>query len=131
VADCARPSCELPMGEHRIADWIDHNGAPSVDLPFEEVPGGPVRPFTAADGQVPVADHLTAGSIRTDLSGVPVAGVLFDLGLGQPGGRPERVWRGVYLGTGDSLRRAGRLLNDACAHAAQLAQPPRSDRRGR
>lgn len=118
-----------PIGDHTMREWSEHLDAPPhTDLPFEEVPDGPVMMRTA-DGQIPCADSVVARAIvfdgRQGAAIVRVPGLLLELQVGQPGDAPRTFYQCAIVGTPEIMRKLGKLLRDTANGAANAAERAR------
>lgn len=96
------------------------DGSRPWNLPYEEVPDGPLQRFAAAG----IADHLTAGAgVLVEVPEVGAVELTFQ--AGRTTGPPLDVAAVTYLGTADALRKAGKLLRDTFYAAARKAEAHR------
>lgn len=103
-------------------------GGQGWTLEYEDVPDGPVHRILGPDGML-VADTVTAASAELDIGVPSVAGVILTFGQGRPVGPPQQVSEVLFIGPAGILRDTGRLINDTCNGAANIAQRPRGQRR--
>lgn len=115
-----------PIGDHTMREWAAHLDAPPhTDLPFEEIPDGPVMMRTGEE-EIPCADSIVARAVvfdgRQGAAIVRMPALLLDLQVGQPGLAPRTFYRTAIVSTPDTMRKIGKLLRDTANGAANAAE---------
>lgn len=119
-------SCRRRVGEHTMDEYDACLRVVTTDLPYEEVPGGPI-PLYVDGNPFTWADHLTARSVVLSGEGrglgrVVLPGVVFTFTFGNAKGLPIPVTEVAYVGSPEGLRKLGRVLRDTCNGAANAAE---------
>lgn len=114
------------IGDHTMREWAAHLDAdPHTDLPFEEIPDGPVM-FNTPDGGVPLADSIVAraGMLdgNTGQAVVQIPLIVLDFQLGRPGAAPSTFYTVGLVAPPDTMRKIGKLLRDTAYGAASAAE---------
>lgn len=114
--------CGRASGDHTLREWAVCLGATANDLPYEEVPGGPVNIPLDTPGRV-MADNVVARSAVIDASTGPVQVLvpvlLLTFGQNAPGEPPRDVAEvALVAGDADGMRRFGKLFRDTANGAA-------------
>lgn len=123
---CGLDDCGKVVGDHTMREWAEHVDRLDHDLPYEEIPGGPIHLSDTDGSPLPVADNVTArASVMTAKSGpldvfVPV--LILEFAIGHPVNGPQPVGRIGVLGPPDVMRRIGKLLRDSANGAANAAE---------
>jgi hypothetical protein len=114
--------CGRISGDHSLREWAACLGATAMDLPYEEVPGGPVDVPLEATGRV-MADNVVARSAVVEQASGPVKVripvLVLTFGVNFPGEPPRTVAEvALIAGDGDGMRRFGKLFRDTANGAA-------------
>jgi len=105
-----------------------HNAPVATDLPYEDVPDGPITVALPGDEELVLIDNVNARStvLAGEAGTVPFALpiVILDLQQGRAsiGEPPLLVHRVGIVGPPDILRKVGKLLRDACYGAANAVE---------
>lgn len=109
---------------------VDAYRAPSpapTDLPYEDVPGGPI-PTSAVD-LTTIADHVTIAALGTEArlpAGDRIAVARFTFAQGRLAGPPVDLATVTLAGTADLMRKTATLARDTLNRSANIAErPPR------
>lgn len=118
------PACGRAIGTHTMREWAEHSSAPSHDLPYEEIPDGPI--MLDVDG-MPMVDHIdvratvmAVGDPHAPTATIPA--VIFSFSVGVVGAAPVKRAEVLFAGSPESLRRAGVVVRDACNGAANRVE---------
>lgn len=120
--DDACPQCQRQVGEHTIRGWESCVKAAGFDytLPYEEIPGGPLR-FEPAGDRIMVGEvTVKAGALDSVLGRLPVLMFTFY----GPGFEPmSRVPTPEYalVGPADFMRQTKQLINKSINGAIRAA----------
>lgn len=121
--------CGRISGDHSLREWAARLGATAMDLPYEEVPDGPVDVPLDSPGRV-MADNVVARSAVIDASTgavkvlVPV--LLLTFGQNAPGEPPRDVAEvALVAGDANGMRRFGKLFRDTANGAANAIERSR------
>lgn len=125
--DASCPKCGRRAGSHTLDEYNACFSKPALDLPYENVPGGPI-PLTINGDEVAWADHVHAraavvggDSFGADLR-VRFPAVIFTFEIGNPRGLPHHVADVAFLGPPATVRTLGKVLRDTCNGAANAAE---------
>ena len=124
--DAACPTCSDRVGGHTLDRFNECFSTPSLDLAYEEVPGGPI-PLLVAGTETHWADHLHAraavvgGGAGSQLR-VAMPAVIFTFEIGNPSGLPRPVTEVAFVGPPETVRTLGKVLRDTCNGAANAAE---------
>ena len=115
-----------PIGDHTMREWNAHlDAGPHTDLPFENIPDGPVMMHIGDEG-LPTADSLVARASVVEMSAGPavyrVPAMIVDLQIGQPGDAPRTFYTFAFISTPEIMRKIGKLLRDTANGAANAAE---------
>lgn len=119
---CPRDGIEI--GEHTVREWDQCTSSMHVDLPYEDVPGGPMLTASYGDNDsaILVADTVTArallGAADTGRIAARVPILLLDFQVGWVGHAPVPVVQVAFMAPPDVMRKAGKLLRDTADGAA-------------
>lgn len=116
-----------PVGEHTLHEWWDEaHRAAHTDLPYEEVPDGPVEMTVDAlmADQISVRSGIQTYELTSGASlVVPI--LVFDFSIGRLNGPPELQTSVAYLATPEVMRKTGVILRDTANGAANAAERAR------
>lgn len=119
-----------PFGEHTLAEWWDEvHSAASVDVPYEDVPGGPVTVSLSDDDHRALSDTVVVRSsvVTIDSNGMPVVlpALLFEFQIGSMTGPPTTVQTAALIMDTEQMRKIGVIFRDAANAAANAAERAR------
>ena len=120
-------TCSRRVGDHTLDEYNACSGKPALDLPYEEVPGGPI-PLSVNGNPIAWADHLHC---RSAVIGGQSLGanlkmllptVIFTFEIGNPKGLPWPITEVAFIGSPETLRKLGKVIRDTCNGAANAAE---------
>jgi hypothetical protein len=125
--DAACSTCGRRVGNHTMDEFNACSSATAMDLPYEDVPGGPI-PLTINGAHLAWADHLHARaavvageSLGANLR-LRLPTVIFTFEVGNPRGPAHPVTEVAFVGNPEGLRKLGRVIRDTCNGAANAAE---------